>query len=356
MKSSFFMIMILSLFMTLIGIVGLVIGAYFFVEGAVHFAKRLNFSPLFIGLTVAAIGTSSPELFFTAWGAVIGQGDVILGNIIGSNIFNTMTILGIASLCTPIVVRKKILRWDIPICIGATFLFWLLTYGEKIHGWEGVLLILAFLLYTLFALKIEKNEDAIELPSKLLSYPLIFLYLVLGTAILLGGSDLLIQGVVLLGKTAHINPLLLSLIVVSAGTSLPELAVTLQSVKKNEVELALGNILGSNLFNLLFAGGIGALFSPNGLVVPEALRSFDLPVLLAGTLFLFPLALTGGHLARWEGGLLFFYYLFYLFWVVIRALYAPWEPILLQAFIYFLAPLTLFTVIVSLVRHFRAKV
>jgi cation:H+ antiporter len=346
--------MFLAILFTLLGIILLSLGAHFFVEGSLQFAKRLKLSPLFIGLTVAAIGTSSPELFFSAWGSAIGQGEIVLGNIVGSNLFNTLAILGISSLCTPLFVKKKILRWDIPFGIFTTLFFIFFAYQGVIVWWEGLLLMGAFIAHTYYALKQENGDFP---PSSSSLSPLwIGGYLLLGTLILLVGSELLIQGVNLLGQTLKINPLLLSLIIVSIGTSLPELAITFAAIRKNEAELAIGNVLGSNLFNLLVAGGIGALFSPEGLIIPHSLLTFDLPILLGASIFLFPMALTGEHLVRWEGALLIFYYIFYCFWVIIRALYAPWEPLLLQALVYFLIPLTTLAISVSLVRHYRRGV
>lgn len=345
-----------AIVLTFSGIISLFLGAYFFVEGSIQLAKRLHFPPLFIGITVAAIGTSSPELFFTAYGAYMGEGDVILGNIIGSNLFNTMAILGIASLYRPLVVRSKIVKWDVPFCIGASAIFWMLgTYGH-LTLISGVFLILAYIAYTYFTLICDDKAPIVEISKKSFSTIKTLCYLAIGIAILLLGSELLIGGVVRLGNLLIVSPYLISLLVVSIGTSLPELAVTLQSIHKNEVDFALGNVLGSNLFNILFAGGIAGIFSIGGLDVPHTVQNFDLPILFVSALFLFPLALTHGKLSRWEGGFLLFYYIFYCAWVIVRAVYAPWQPILTQAFIYFVIPITLIAFIDSLVRHFKARV
>lgn len=308
----------------------LYVGAEAVVRGASRLARSLGVSPLVIGLTVVAFGTSFPELFVSVLAALRAQSDVAIGNVVGSNIFNVAFILGASALARPLRIELRLVRLEIPIMIFVSLLFAGLVLDGRIGRADGGILLLGFGAYLAFVLRgareapppVEAEFGAYESTSLAIrglgrSAPSVGLILV-GLAGLVLGARLLIDAALEIGRGLGVPDLLMGLTVVAAGTSLPELATSLLAGLKKEADIAVGNIVGSNIFNLLAILGVAALVQP--LSGAPALVRFDLPAMILIAVLLLPLAWTGRSLSRWEGGLLLAAYLAYLGVLVAGAL------------------------------------
>ena len=264
--------MSLLVFIYLIGgFVLLVIGAEVLVRGAARLAARFGISPLIIGLTVVAFGTSAPEMAVSTQSAFLGQGDIAIGNVIGSNIFNVLFILGLSALITPLLVSRQLVRLDVPIMIAAGFLAWLLAMDGSYSRLDGLILFTCIIIYTgyliISSLKAWQAGKAIEVDDEYSSqinphrfaWLINSAYILVGLVLLVVGSNLLVSGAVSLAQALGLSELVIGLTIIAAGTSLPELATSLLAAWKGERDIAVGNIVGSNLFNLLAVLGLAGL-------------------------------------------------------------------------------------------------
>lgn len=337
--------MILAIILFLLGLVGLLAGAKWLVRGASALAATCGLSPLVIGLTVVAFGTSAPEIGVSIVGALRGEGSLIVGNVVGSNIFNILLVLGLCATITPLVVKKRLIWWDVPLMIGASGLFWLMASTGHIGRLAGLILfasIIAYLLLAFFVLKKEPHEkEAVTLPLWQQ-----ITYIVIGLIALGLGSEFLIRGGSFIARALGVSELLIGLTVMAVGTSLPELITTLIALKEGKRDLAVGNVIGSNLFNLLAVMGIAGLISP--FEVPLQAVTFDIPIMLGVAIATLPIFLTGHLISRWEGLLFLFYYVIYIIYLIFGI-----HPYFTSALIYFILPLTVLTLGTSVVRHFR---
>ena len=300
----------------LAGLALLLFGAEALVRGASRLAAALGVAPLVIGLTVVAFGTSSPEIAASLVSARAGQGDLALGNVVGSNLFNILVVLGLAALVSPLAVHRKLLRADVPIMIGVAALPWLLAGDGRIDRMEGSLLAVALLPYLLFQLRGSRNrrEDRGQEPvaRRAMRPRTAALLTAAGLAMLTAGAGWLVDGAAAIARAFGASELVIGLTLVAAGTSLPEAATSLVAALRGEREIAVGNVVGSNVFNILAVLGLSAALSPAGVPVAAAARLFDLPFLLAASVACLPLFVTGLRLDRWEGGLFVAVYLLYL--------------------------------------------
>lgn len=288
------------------------------VRGAVGLARRIGMSPLIIGLSVIAIGTSAPELVTTLTATLEGAPDLALGNVVGSNLANMLLILGVAALLRPIACTPKVIRRDGSMVLGATALFVAIAMTGMFVLWHGLILVAALFLYLYLTYRAEnanidnglhghETDDVSGVPDRVMVGVIYLLGGLAGTVI---GAKLLVDGGVSVAESFGVSKTIIGLTLVAVGTSLPELAIVIVASLRGHSDVALGNVLGSNIFNLLGITGIVAIVSP--LPVPDLLLSFDLWVLLGVTALLLPLMLTGGRLCRWEGGALVFLYAVYL--------------------------------------------
>ena len=337
------------MFLFLIGLILLIIVAKLFVLGATAVGQRLSLSPLIIGLTIVAFGTSSPEIAVCSLAAWRDQGAIVCGNIIGSNIFNLLFILGLISVISPIIVRRRLIYWDVPIMIFASLLFWAFSSYGRINRPEGFLLLFGAIAYLFLAFCTLKEEE-IALPKPVKGRMVWHLFaLAFGLILLAYGSSTLINGVKSLALHWQLSPLFLSLTLVAIGTSLPELFTTLVMMAKKEGEMALGSLIGSNILNLFVVGGIAAIIKP--VEVAKNAMQFDLPVLFATAVALLPIAFTGHKIARWEGFLFLGYYALYLIYLGLEATRGPLLPLFQTAFFLFIVPLTAITLLIAIFRH-----
>lgn len=344
----------------LAGFVLLVIGAEFMVRGAASMATLLGISPLIVGLTVVAFGTSAPELAIAIKSALQGQADIALGNIVGSNILNILLILGLSAMITPLVVDSQIVRREVPILLIVSAALFIAAINGTISILEGSALFACSIIYTVFAIFSARsgnsdNPDS-ETDTKKLTHPTVsFLLVILGLGMLVVGADLLVDTAEILARALGVSELLIGLTVVSIGTSLPELATSLMAAMKGMRDMAVGNVIGSCLFNVLAVAGAAAMFSGNGLEVAHALIRFDLPVMLAATVACLPIFATGHLIARWEGFVFFAFYLAYTAYLIMVSHSSESVEVMNIAMLSFVLPLTFITLGLLWLREIHNK-
>ncbi|MFK5984199.1 MAG: calcium/sodium antiporter [Pseudomonadota bacterium] len=317
--------MLLAILAILAGFGFLVWGADKFVLGASATASNLGVSPLIIGLTIVGFGTSAPEMLVSYMAALNGNPELAVGNAIGSNITNTGLVLGITAIIVPLTVKSSILKREYPIMFAVMLLAWYLLADNSLQYMDGIILVSAMFLVlgliTLLGIRDQKNtEDPLntefneEIPTDISTKMALF-WLFIGILILLASSKMLVWGAVYIAHDFGISDLIIGLTVVAIGTSLPELAASIASALKGEHEIAIGNIIGSNMFNLLGVLGIPALLSPIN-ELSETVLSRDYPIMigLSILLFIFAYGFKGkGQINRIEGSVLLIAYIIYIY-------------------------------------------
>jgi cation:H+ antiporter len=305
-----------------LGFILLVIGAESLVRGASAMARAAGIKPLVIGLTVVAFGTSAPELVVTLQAVAKGSGGLAVGNIVGSNLFNVTVILGLSAMVQSLSVQTQVVRFEMPLMLVASAAFMAFSLsGEKISRWEGGLLLAALVAYLAWQLRTANREslpapatgeraakaDAPTQPGP--SYRAAILLVLAGLGGLLLGANLLVDSAVLIARALEVPEAVIGLTIVAAGTSLPELATSMVAAFRRETDMAVGNIVGSNLFNVLCIGGAAGLAGP---VVLEGIAWTDLAMMLGVSLLVLPLMRTGFRIVFWEGAALLVVYAVYL--------------------------------------------
>lgn len=349
----------------ILGLVILVLGAELLVRGASKLALRLGISPLIVGLTIVAFGTSSPELAVSINAAWSGQGDIAIGNLVGSNIFNVLFILGVSALIVPLAVHQRMVCVEVPLLIAVGLLFWLLARDGTLGRLDAGLLLLGIVIYTLYAVRSARLESKaikeeyshhIEPADQTASSPWrAILFIVLGLALCVVGSRGMVAGAVTLAKAIGLSELIIGLTIIAAGTSLPEVATSISAAVRGQRDIAVGNVLGSNLFNLLGILGITGLLSPSTVTIPDSALSFDIPVMMAVALASLPIVFTGHTIVRWEGALLLGFYIAYVAVLILasqgRLSVASWGAPML----WFVIPLSLVGIIASVWASYRDR-
>ncbi len=316
------------------GLILLILGAELLVRGASHLAAVFGVSPLVIGLTIVAIGTASPEIAVSLQAAANGQADLTLGNVLGSNIFNILFILGVASIVTPIVIAEQLIRKDAPILLGASLLTFTLASDGNLGTIDGVILGILFLAYIVFALKQSRSESktvqkeyaekyAQKEPRTVRNMGIQIIFILIGLGLLVLGSNWLVDSAVQIARVLGVSELLIGLTIVAVGTSLPEVATSVIAALKGESDIAVGNAVGSNIFNLLGVLGIGALVSPDGIAVAERVLQFDMLVMVFVAFVTLPIFYIDSRISRIEGGLLLTYYVAYMVYIIMQAANSP---------------------------------
>lgn len=329
----------LSLALFLGGLVALVLGADALVRGASKLALALGISPLVVGLTVVAFGTSAPEMAVSASSVIGGQTGLALGNVVGSNIFNLLFILGLSALVVPLAVHQQIIRQEMPGLIGITVLLLFLAQDGNLSMGDGALLLACLLIYTVAlvwqsrrlnrALALSANTPAgLPQPGSTRAWdarlPVQLALIAAGLALLVLGSHWLVTASVAFARSLGVSELVIGLTIVAAGTSMPEVATSIAAALKGERDIAVGNVVGSCTFNLLGCLGLsGVLAGSAGLPVAQSLLEFDLWVMLAATLVCLPLFFTGHEISRLEGALLLIGFALYLAYVLLAARGTP---------------------------------
>ena len=384
----------------LIGLVLLVAGGELLVRGAAALAAKLGMSPLVVGLTVVAFATSAPELAVTLGSVLGGEPDLAVGNVVGSNIANVLFILGISALILPLLVKVQLVRVDIPFMVALSALFFILASDGAITTTDGLVLFVILALYISVALVLSRREQhgqvaqpggavalasagrvELELPGTGPGFPGAtasgemasqqattdastrldgdiaelsevagpwwrdLLLIIFGVGLLVVGANTLVNGATGIASAFGVSELIIGLTVVAIGTSLPELATSVVAVRRGQRDLAVGNVVGSNIFNIGAVMGLAAIVSPGSIPVPESAVALDIPLMIAASVALLPIAFTGSRISRWEGGLFLGLYVAYIVYLVLAAGDRP----LLQGFttvmLWFVTPLIALTLI-----------
>lgn len=352
--------MIFQLLQMFLGLGLLVYGANRLVGGASTLALKAGLSPLIVGLTVVAFGTSAPEMAISVKTAWLGQSDLAVGNIVGSNIFNVLFILGISAMISPLIVSKQLIRLDVPLMIASSILFMIFSLDGRIAIWEAGVLAAGIAAYTGFLMRLAKREKQ-NLESSELSEAakgglgMATVWVVLGLVLLVVGSHFLVNSAVAIATALGVSQVVIGLTIVAAGTSLPEVATSIMATIKGERDIAVGNVVGSNIFNVLAVGGISGLVSGSGLTVSPEIVSFDLPVMIATAVACLPIFFTGYTIARWEGFVFFAYYVLYISFLVMTATQHAALETFANAMTWFIIPLTTLTILVVLARAFKKQ-
>jgi cation:H+ antiporter len=344
------------------GLVLLLTGAELLIRGAARLAVAAGLTPLVVGLTVVAFGTGAPELAVGLSSALGGAPAVGVGNIIGSNIANVLLVLGLSALVAPLRVARRLIRLDVPVMLAASVLVLVLAADGRIGRLEGGALVLAAVGYTAFVLRQARREAAMSRAAAGLPGPPVRpvwwqeLALVLGgVALLVLGARALVAAAVELAAGWGVSELVVGLTVVAVGTSLPELATSVVAAARGHSQMAVGNAIGSNIFNLLAVLGASAAVAKGGVPVSAAARSFDLPMMTAVAFACLPVFFVGHRIARWEGGLFFGYYLAYVGYLLLDGTGHRAAPVFGWAMMSFVLPLTAVTLAVLTTRAWRRQ-
>ncbi len=298
-----------------VGLALLYFGAEWLVKGACNIAFILRISQLIVGLTVVAFGTSAPELIVSLKAGIGGHGDISIGNVVGSNIANICFILGLAAMINPLKIDMQILKFDLIVCIAASIAFWVFILDGAVSRAEGVVLFAMLLAYVKLLIRISLKDKA-KLGSSGAgaetkvghSVPKSMFLLVAGLAALVGGAHLFVEGAVKLAKLLNVGEAVIGLTVVAVGTSLPELAASVVAAVKKKDDISVGNIIGSNIFNICCIIGIVAMIGP---IEAREVSFMDFAFMLGSALVLFPIMLTGRIITRLEGLFLVVIYVVY---------------------------------------------
>jgi cation:H+ antiporter len=312
-----------------VGLGALVMGAEYLVKGAASIATRLGIQPVIIGLTVVAFGTSAPELAVSVGAAFSGSTDLAFGNVVGSNIANILLILGASAVVSGLAVSQRIVRIDVPLLVGASVLALVLSLDNRLGRLDGAILFAGVVAYTGWLIRdamretpavLEEYAESVDdLEEDIADLPVWMqvAFLVGGLVGLLIGSQLLVGSATDIATSLGISDLVIGLTVVSVGTSLPELATSMLAAFRGQRDIAVGNVVGSNLFNLLSVLGATALVAPSGIPVSDASLRFDFPIMLAATIVLAPVFWNGFEIKRWEGGVFLAFYAVFVTYLVL---------------------------------------
>lgn len=305
-----------------VGLTILTAGADVLVRGAVGLATAMRVSPLVIGLTIVALGTSAPELFVSLRSALNGQPEIALGNVIGSNVFNVLVILGLSAMIVPLRVDQQLVRLDVPLMIAVSIMAYLMALDGRISRLDGAVLTVGLVAYTTWSIRKsrqEKNpavlaeyaEEFSPVPARGLGLLFRLALVATGLGMLILGSGLFVDAAVTLARSWGLSELVIGLTLMAVGTSLPEVATSLVAAWKGERDIAVGNVVGSNLFNLMCVLGVTGLLSPGGIPVDGEAIHQDLPVMVLVALACLPVFLIGHAIERWEGFVLLGFYFLY---------------------------------------------
>lgn len=359
--------MILISFMLVVALAAMVLGAELLVRGASQLAVMVGVSQLVIGLTIVSFGTSAPEFLVSIKGALTNHSDLIVGNCIGSNIFNLLFIIGACAVVAPLVVTSQLIRLDVPIMIGSHLLFLLLSFNGIIGRYDALLLLTSFALYYGFVVRksLQKNSSMTDsnrnasgdvkpnstLPAIIKQIGLI----TVGLILCIQGAEWMVDNAVTLARILGISELVIGLTIVSAGTSLPEVATSIVATIRGQRDIAIGNVIGSCIFNILGVIGLASLIAPEGITIAPSVLRFDLPVAIVASIACLPVFFTEYKISRWEGCVFLLYYTAYITYLLLEAQQHEVLPMFSMAMLWFTIPLTLLTLLVIAYRTMRSN-
>jgi cation:H+ antiporter len=351
-------------FFLVAGLVLLIWGAELLVRGASRIATAAGISPLVVGLTVVAFGTSSPELAVSVMSSFKGQADLAVGNVVGSNIFNVLVILGLSALIVPLIVAQQLVRFDVPVMIGVSFLLFALGYDGRIGRLDGIILFSGAIAYTVFLIRQSRREKNAEVEAEYAKefggadtgnwFKNTGLILV-GLAGLMLGSKWLVDSAVAIAESFGVSELIIGLTIVAAGTSMPEVATSIVAALRGERDIAVGNAVGSNLFNILSVVGLSAIVAPSGIAISAAALRFDIPVMIAVAVACFPVFFVGYRITRGNGVAFLGFYVVYVVYLIFTATNHEALGTLRTAMLYFILPITGVTLIFMTGQEWRKR-
>ena len=306
----------LQLLVIVVGIAIVLFGADKLTEGGASLARRMNIPQIVIGLTIIAIGTSMPEFFVSFVSALKGTPDLAVGNIVGSNIFNALLIVGCAAMVAPMTILPSTVKRDIPFALVASVLLLIMCLDATISRLDAAILFVLFMVITIRSAHSDPSGEAQEETPKATSPLKAWLYIFLGLVCLIFGSNIFVDSASALASSLGISDAVIGLTIVAGGTSLPELATSIVSARKGQSGIAIGNVLGSNVFNILMILGVTGLIQPMQIT---GITSVDLSMLVISMILLWLFSYTKYTLSRWEGAVLTAVFLGYISWLVTNA-------------------------------------
>lgn len=345
------------------GLVLLVIGADTLVKGAARLASSFGVPSLVIGLTVVAFGTSAPELAVSVKAAYSGQAELAIANVVGSNIFNVLFILGVAALIMPLIISKQLIRQDVPLMVLASIVAMLMALDGQISRLEAAVLFAGLLIYTAFLFYQGKSKPVTETADHEIDVMLkdkkpawhSALLVIVGLVLLVLGARWLVQSAIELATAWGVNEAIIGLTIVAAGTSLPEVVTSIVATIRGERDIAVGNVVGSNTFNILCVLGLSGLVSPTPLLAGAQMSAIDIPVMVAVAMLCIPFFFAGSVLNRIEGGLFLLCYVAYTWFLIALSLKFEYLPDLQKGIMYGLVPLVGIYVAYSLMQDLRHR-
>lgn len=352
---------VLTLVSFVTGLAVLVTGAETLVRGASQIAAAAGLSPLAIGLTVVAFGTSAPELSVSMRAAMASEAgaDIAIGNVVGSNICNVLLILGLAAAVAPLIVSKRLVQLDIPVMIGVSILLLVFGLDGRIGRLEGGLLFAGVIAFTVFSFvqgRDESDEPAARETAARLTARRLFIdgaLIAAGLGMLVLGANWVIDGAVAIARYFGMSELVIGLTLIAGGTSLPEAATSVLASLRGERDIAVGNVVGSNIFNILAVLGFSAIAAPDGIRVASAALSFDIPAMIAVAVACLPIFFTGYRISRVEGFVFLGFYVAYVTYLILEGTAHAMLPAFSAAMLVFVVPLTALTLVIVVVRELR---
>jgi cation:H+ antiporter len=312
--------MAVQVIMLVVGLVVLAAGAEALIRGAVRVARALGVSPFIVGFTVIGFGTSAPELVVSLSAALGGSSEIALGNVVGSNIANVGVVLGLAAVVAPLAAQMRLLKVEVPLVIGASLLLWALCWDGRVDRTDGVILLIGFAGLAVYMYRSARSEPPeVKEEIGLAAYEkmrvwVAVLLVVVGLCGLVGGAHLMVTAAVNLARAVGVSEWLIGLTVVAIGTSLPEMAAAVVGAVRGEADIVLGNVAGSNLFNLLLILGATATIQP--MAVPPSALTVELPVMTGFAVLMMLVVANGLRVRRWEGALLLAAYAGFVVWQI----------------------------------------
>lgn len=348
--------------MLLAGLVLLIVGANLLVKGAARLAANFGVPALVIGLTVVAFGTSAPELAVSVKAAADGQAELAIANVVGSNTFNILFILGVAAVVSPLVVSRQLVRQDVPIMVAVSLVALLMVLDGSINRFESGLLVIGLVAYTGFLFYQGRQQGNAEASSEIDELVKAHvptwqngLLIAVGLALLVWGARWLVQSAVSIAAAWGVNEAVIGLTIVAAGTSLPEVMTSVVATLRGERDIAIGNVVGSNIFNVLCVLGLSGLTAPIPLVAGEQVAHVDVPVMLAVAALCVPLFFVGASLRRLEGVLFLVLYAAYVWYMVAVALAAEYRHLLQSSILFVLLPAVVVYVVAILAKDLARR-
>lgn len=353
---------IVTLILFIAGLFILIGGAELLVRGASKLAIGLGISPLVVGLTVVAYGTSAPELAVSVQSSFLGQANIALGNVLGSNIANILLILGLSAIITPLVISLQLIRFDVPLMIAASIVLFLMSLDSVIGRLDGGILVACGITYTAWLIYQSRKEthqaadtmlpptDTEQSPPHKLAWVKHIAFVIVGLGLLVIGARWLVDGATAFARMFGMSELIIGITIVAVGTSLPEIATSVIASMHGQRDMAVGNVVGSNIFNILSVIGIASMVSPMGIPVPSVVLHIDMPIMIAVAIACIPIFFTGKVITRWEGAMFIGYYVAYTCYLILRDTGHTALPLFNQAMLFVALPVTCILLVATTIR------